>query len=345
MAGSKTDDRAYKNLIRLFGIYKKESEKGKLYLFQEKDICTETVSLEGREEARSLEEGLYYLGNIIYLVLTGKDGNVDRSIKIDGYPKLDIFFWPVLEVLLASDNPTIETVEERIKELEEGLEKVEELAEVGGEEFVYPEVDEKKVIDDISRLLAGTDKKTFERIMEEIRKRLHPEPEKKIISFRHRNGNTYEIDTSREACKKFGYFAGERVRTPEGPATVLGVHEDNLWFQFDDSIMYAGYFGSNRVKDDFDKEGFGIIDKPSERKVSCVAFSGITIELDVSREACEPFGFYAGERIRTPLNYLATVMGVFDGYLWYKRDNEPFVVHWGNKISEEGLIKEGFVRI
>ena len=36
---------------------------------------------------------------------------------------------------------------------------------------------------------------------------------------RVKSGSVFEFDTGVTACKPFGFYAGERVSTPEGPAT------------------------------------------------------------------------------------------------------------------------------
>ncbi|GAM25997.1 hypothetical protein SAMD00019534_091720 [Acytostelium subglobosum LB1] len=48
-----------------------------------------------------------------------------------------------------------------------------------------------------------------------------------------KNGKSEEFDTSRQSCEKFGFFPGSRVKTPKGPATVIGVKENHLWFHLD----------------------------------------------------------------------------------------------------------------
>ncbi|KYQ92611.1 DUF544 family protein [Tieghemostelium lacteum] len=55
----------------------------------------------------------------------------------------------------------------------------------------------------------------------------------KRFQYRSRHGETHEFDTTEDACAKYGFFAGSRVKTPKGPAVVIGVSEGNLWFHVD----------------------------------------------------------------------------------------------------------------
>jgi len=46
------------------------------------------------------------------------------------------------------------------------------------------------------------------------------------MSYKSNSGDIYEFDVSLQACSKFGFTPGDRVRTPKGPATVIGVRKD-----------------------------------------------------------------------------------------------------------------------
>eukprot|EP01133_Synstelium_polycarpum_P017469 gene17469-20844_t len=43
------------------------------------------------------------------------------------------------------------------------------------------------------------------------------------LSYHAKDGKALEFDTSREACEKYGFFAGSRVLTPKGPALETGL--------------------------------------------------------------------------------------------------------------------------
>ena len=82
---------------------------------------------------------------------------------------------------------------------------------------------------------------------------------------------------------------------------------------------------------------------------------GRKIEIDISPEACHPFGFLHGERIQTPSKGPATIIGVANvkeggcsGYgpqLWYKRDNASGVSFWVDLITPEDFRRAGFKKI
>ena len=130
MEKDKIESEMHKSLTRLFGIYKNESKNGKFYLFSENDILEEKYDLQGRKTASSCAEGLHQLGKSIYLVLTGKSEEKDRSLKIDGYPEVKVPFWPTLQLLLsAKEDLTVEEVEEKIKQTEVERKKNEEALE------------------------------------------------------------------------------------------------------------------------------------------------------------------------------------------------------------------------
>jgi len=58
------------------------------------------------------------------------------------------------------------------------------------------------------------------------------------IEYKTRTGRTRLFDISDEACDKFGFRHNERVTTPRGPATVIGICINgngfrNIWFHAD----------------------------------------------------------------------------------------------------------------
>jgi len=111
-----TVEEAYNLLVYLFGLYKEEAKKGKYILFQEEDATAERIDPASRAEALSAEDGLRRLGGIVYYSLTGIWEGNDTSIKIDGYPRLAAFFWPLLETLISEkETQTIDMIEKRIQ--------------------------------------------------------------------------------------------------------------------------------------------------------------------------------------------------------------------------------------
>lgn len=59
-----------------------------------------------------------------------------------------------------------------------------------------------------------------------------------ILEYLTRSHKVLRFDKSYGACSPFGFFNGQRVQTPKGPATVVGVHttpagEKQMWFHVD----------------------------------------------------------------------------------------------------------------
>mmetsp|Transcript_83789 Transcript_83789/g.236753 ORF Transcript_83789/g.236753 Transcript_83789/m.236753 type:complete len:3060 (-) Transcript_83789:463-9642(-) len=66
------------------------------------------------------------------------------------------------------------------------------------------------------------------------------------IRYMTRAGYEHQFDTSVEACSPFGLNAWERVRTPRGNATVIGVADRQLWLHVDGEGG-AWFFGSEEI--------------------------------------------------------------------------------------------------
>ncbi|MFA6096340.1 MAG: hypothetical protein WC788_01785 [Candidatus Paceibacterota bacterium] len=121
----KTDKGYFAALRELLELYKKGAKEGNYYRILPQDIVAESISLEGRETLSSEEEGLRELGKAIYYAMTGNWEYNDPSIKLDGYPPIKVFFWPVLEIMLSRGGamPSIEMVETEIRQIEGGQNK------------------------------------------------------------------------------------------------------------------------------------------------------------------------------------------------------------------------------
>jgi len=59
------------------------------------------------------------------------------------------------------------------------------------------------------------------------------EDEPILYEYRAKNGEVLEFDISRSACEKFGFYYTDRVDTPLGAASVVGVRDKCLWFHVD----------------------------------------------------------------------------------------------------------------
>jgi len=75
-------------------------------------------------------------------------------------------------------------------------------------------------------------------------------------------------------------------------------------------------------------------------KLEYVAKSGDVYVFDISKEACEKFGFFSNQRVTTPRGD-ATVIGVNEGFLWFHVDKDPGASYWEKGINYEALVKEG----
>lgn len=63
--------------------------------------------------------------------------------------------------------------------------------------------------------------------LEEVEEELEP------IQYRTRNGVVKDFNISERACRPFGFYYADRVETPKGPASVVGVADGTLWFHID----------------------------------------------------------------------------------------------------------------
>jgi|GEM_PF-3331409 len=96
----------------------------------------------------------------------------------------------------------------------------------------------------------------------DIRKRFGEEENTEIkegyfMKYKHSGGYEEGFATSREACDPFGFYVGERVQTPAGPAKVFGVRSGNLWF-VDDRYHQdlTPFTWGLKTKKDFESKGF-----------------------------------------------------------------------------------------
>jgi hypothetical protein len=82
-----------------------------------------------------------------------------------------------------------------------------------------------------------------------------------------RSGAELQFDLSEAKCQSLGYgfLAGDRVATPRGQATVVGVAENKLWFHVDGDSG-AWFFSAREMR--INKHRFALISRP--RKDSCV---------------------------------------------------------------------------
>jgi MoxR-like ATPase len=67
--------------------------------------------------------------------------------------------------------------------------------------------------------------------------------EPKTREYKLKSGGIWTFDITREACEPFGFYPGERVETPSGPATVIGVNNGSLWFHCDEDKGASYWIG------------------------------------------------------------------------------------------------------
>ena len=150
-----SDIRMFEILKNLLDLYKKEAEKGRYVLFEPEDVfmlrIKGKIDLESKKNAANINEGLRALGDTVYFIATGTGWKGNRSIRIDGYPRIPVKIWPVLEVMLSgSGNATIEKIEDKMKEVEREIENEKKVSEI-----IADEDDSKSLIGDLLKAGCG----------------------------------------------------------------------------------------------------------------------------------------------------------------------------------------------
>ncbi|MEA2091737.1 MAG: hypothetical protein U9O83_05160, partial [Campylobacterota bacterium] len=149
------------------------------------------------------------------------------------------------------------------------------------------------------------------------------------IMYPMRAGGEVEFDVSKEACEGFGFLHDGRVRTPDGPATVVGVRDGELWFHIDGQAGASFWGGCNTIKS-FEEKGISRLDF-----VKAKARSGDVWEFSTSEPECMSFGFKHGVRVSCPKNGNASVVGVRDGHLWFHIDGDVGASFFSHKTPAE----------
>jgi hypothetical protein len=111
------------------------------------------------------------------------------------------------------------------------------------------------------------------------------------LFFEHRakNGQVMEFDISRSACEKFGFYYSDRVETPLGNASVVGVNNGCLWFLIDGDPG-ASFWDNGKCYEDLLKLGINLIsDKPPPEdkkgyKVKTISYKGKNIPIVLQNE-------------------------------------------------------------
>jgi hypothetical protein len=79
------------------------------------------------------------------------------------------------------------------------------------------------------------------------------------LKYLTKNGSFIECDISFETCRKFGFFYGDRVKTPKGDATAIGFFDGSLWFHID-MDPGASYWQGLTSFEMFKKNDFKLLD-------------------------------------------------------------------------------------
>jgi hypothetical protein len=88
-----------------------------------------------------------------------------------------------------------------------------------------------------------------------------------LMQYPTRSGQTFQFDISRESCAPFGFYFGDRVKTPKKnkPAWVIGVWtspqgQSDLWFHIDGDAGASHWDGFGKT--DFERKGFKLLFRP-----------------------------------------------------------------------------------
>jgi hypothetical protein len=116
-----------------------------------------------------------------------------------------------------------------------------------------------------------------------------------LLHYKLKNGEYRKFDASKEACAPFGFFSSQRVVTPKGEATVVGVAHGYLWFHVDGDAG-AIYFDTCRTYEDLIQEGIYSVDPPAkspnvyqelqlgEYKIKRVEYNGKNVNILLQNE-------------------------------------------------------------
>eukprot|EP01028_Stygiella_incarcerata_P006253 TRINITY_DN2562_c0_g1_i1.p1 TRINITY_DN2562_c0_g1~~TRINITY_DN2562_c0_g1_i1.p1 ORF type:complete len:2836 (-),score=859.97 TRINITY_DN2562_c0_g1_i1:92-8599(-) len=169
-----------------------------------------------------------------------------------------------------------------------------------------------------------------------------PVDESFLLEYSTFSGGRIKFDTSDDACKRFGFRHGQRVTTPRGASTVIGVHNRQLYFHCDGDPG-ATFWSDLKKWGDFEACGFRILDDVARRMIveEYPDVEGKFLQFDVSDAACSLYGFLHGQRVVTPKG-LADVVGVRGGTIWFHCDCDRGATFWSELRKMEDFLRAGF---
>lgn len=107
------------------------------------------------------------------------------------------------------------------------------------------------------------------------------------LEQRAKDGQLLRFDISRKATEKFGFFFGDRVKTPIGPATVLGFRDKFLWFLVDSHGGGASFWDNATDYESLLKLGITLQPNTPEKhgyKVKKTSFGGKNVAVILQNE-------------------------------------------------------------
>eukprot|EP01028_Stygiella_incarcerata_P002148 TRINITY_DN1403_c0_g1_i3.p1 TRINITY_DN1403_c0_g1~~TRINITY_DN1403_c0_g1_i3.p1 ORF type:complete len:1207 (+),score=283.05 TRINITY_DN1403_c0_g1_i3:574-4194(+) len=162
------------------------------------------------------------------------------------------------------------------------------------------------------------------------------------------DGTMGVFDNAPITCDQFGFRHGQRVDTPRGPATIIGVCDKELYFHADIDMGATCIPGCTTAKLLQENEVRPIsvdciaVPPPSQNDVAYPLRNGDIGFAVTSDEACLKFGFLSGTRVMTPRGP-STVIGVSDGNVMFHCDADPGMSFWKSRKTPSDFA--GFIRL
>ena len=154
------------------------------------------------------------------------------------------------------------------------------------------------------------------------------------IPSRDRFGHPQTFDVSEEALYPFGMSAGDRVMTPQGVGTVIGVNSGSVHFMLEGSNQAISFEFSSSTAMHLRRMGFRPLNLRSARMED-----GSLMDFDCSPESLGRFGISPTDALQTP-GGIAKILGVWEGKLFYQLPDEKWP-RFANVQSIEALRTSG----
>eukprot|EP01112_Ceratiomyxa_fruticulosa_P018228 TRINITY_DN5796_c0_g1_i1.p1 TRINITY_DN5796_c0_g1~~TRINITY_DN5796_c0_g1_i1.p1 ORF type:complete len:461 (-),score=107.82 TRINITY_DN5796_c0_g1_i1:153-1535(-) len=109
------------------------------------------------------------------------------------------------------------------------------------------------------------------------------------LEYHAKDGSTQNFDISRQACSHFGFYFGDRINTPKGVATVIGVSGGFLWVHID-TDSGASYWDNGKNYHDLLAIGFSLVSNKEETPTTPTTPTIDTV-------ASEKYGLYKMKKV------------------------------------------------